>query len=74
MLTGVAEKLTEFHQKAETNASISAFGDLDTIIMNTEENFNQTEKYIGSTISRAKYQHIKAYTKRFIGENATLFH
>jgi len=74
MLTGVAEKLAEFHQKAETNASISAFGDLDTIIVNTEENFTQTEKYIGSTISREKYQHIKAYTNRFIEEKAALFH
>jgi len=74
MVTGVAEKLAEFHQKAETNASINAFGDLDTITENTEENFTQTEKYIGSTISREKYQHIKAYTINFIEENASLFH
>ena len=73
MLTGVAEKLGEFHQKAETNASISAFGDLDTITENTEENFTQTEKYIGHTISPEKYQHIKAYTNHFIAENTDLF-
>lgn len=73
MLAGVAEKLVEFHRKAETNATISAFGDRDTIIVNTEENFNQTEKYIGNTISREKYQHIKAYTNRFIEENSALF-
>jgi len=74
MLTGVAEKLAEFHQKAETNASISAFGSLETITENTEENFVQTEKYIDNTISRENYQHIKAYTNRFIAENAALFH
>jgi len=74
MLTGVAEKLAEFHQKAATNATISAFGDLDTIIKNTEENFSQTEKYIGNTISREKYNHVKAYTNRFIEQNASLFH
>ena len=73
MVAEVAEKLAEFHQKAETNAAISAFGDLDTITVNTEENFTQTEKYIGNTISREKYQHIKAYTNRFIEENAPLF-
>jgi aminoglycoside phosphotransferase family enzyme len=73
MLAGVAEKLAEFHRKAETNASISAFGDRDTIIVNTEENFNQTEKYIGNTIVQEKYQRIKAYTNRFIEENSALF-
>jgi len=74
MVTGVTEKLAEFHQKAETSANISAFGDLDTITENTEENFTQTEKYIGNTISWERYQRIKAYTNQFIGENASLFH
>jgi len=73
MVAGVAEKLAEFHQKAETNASISAFGGLDTITKNTEENFTQTEKYIGNTISREKYQRIKVYTNRFIEGNTSLF-
>ena len=73
MLTSVAEKLAEFHRQAETSASISAFGRLDTIIENTEENFFQTTKYIGNTIFREKYQRIKAYTNRFIDENAALF-
>ncbi len=74
MVGGVAEKLVEFHQKAETSASISAFGDLATVTQNTEENFTQTEKYIGNTISRGKHRHIKDYTNRFIRQNAPLFH
>ena len=73
MVAEVAEKLAEFHQEAETNATISAFGDLDTITVNTDENFTQTEKYIGNTVSRDKYQRIKTYTNRFIEENAFLF-
>ncbi len=74
MVTSVAEKLAEFHRKAETSAAISAFGKLDTVTRNTEENFTQTEKYIGITISQEKYQHIKAYSDRFIKHNAPLFH
>ncbi len=74
MVGSVARRLAEFHQKAETNASISTFGNLNTIIQNTDENFTQTEKYIGITISREKYQHIKEYTDSFIKENASLFH
>ncbi len=73
MITGIAQKLAKFHQEAETNAAISAFGDLDTIITNTAENFNQTVKYIGNTISQKGYRHIKDYTSVFIENNAYLF-
>jgi len=73
MIAGVAERLAEFHRRAETSVSISQFGGLDTITRNTEENFTQTEKYIGQTISQQKYQQIKDYTDSFIAQNASLF-
>jgi aminoglycoside phosphotransferase family enzyme len=73
MVTEVAKKMAEFHQRAETSASISAFGNLDTIVENTEENFSQTDKYIGRTISREGYERISDYTRGFIRENADLF-
>ncbi len=73
MITRVAQKLVEFHQKAETNNTISAFGEIDAIITNAEENFNQTVKYIGNTISQERYRHIKEYTNDFIESNALLF-
>jgi len=73
MVTSLAQRLAAFHQTAETNANISAFGNLDTITENTEENFTQTEKYIGNTISQEKYQHIKTYTDSFIKRNVLLF-
>jgi hypothetical protein len=74
MVGSVAQRLAEFHQEAETSADISTFGSLDTIIQNTDENFTQTEKYIGNTITRVRYQHIKAYTESFIQGNVPLFH
>jgi aminoglycoside phosphotransferase family enzyme len=73
MVTRLAQKLVEFHQKAETSATISAFGDIETIRVNTEENFDQTEKSIGRTISQEKYDRIKNYTRRFIENNVSLF-
>ncbi|MFC1928723.1 hypothetical protein ACFLXK_03875 [Chloroflexota bacterium] len=73
MVTSVAQRLVEFHQKAETSATISTFGDLATITENTEENFSQTEKYIGNTISQETYRHIKDYTENFIENNVPLF-
>jgi aminoglycoside phosphotransferase family enzyme len=74
MVASVAHKLVEFHQRAETNTSISGFGDLDTIIQNTEENFAQTEKYIDHTIPQERYHHIRNYTQAFINKNTPLFH
>jgi aminoglycoside phosphotransferase family enzyme len=73
MVARVAEKLVGFHQKAETNQKIAAFGGLDVIRRNTDENFAQTEKYVGLTIFRAKYERIKGYTDDFIEGNASLF-
>ena len=73
MINGVAQKMSEFHRKAETNATISDFGDLEAIITNTEENFIQTVKYISNTISQKGYRHIKDYTNGFIDGNTYLF-
>ena len=73
MVARVAEKLMSFHQKAETNQKIAAFGRLDVIRHNCDENFAQTEKYIGTSITAEEYQHIKNYTNHFIDSNASLF-
>jgi len=73
MVARVAEKLMSFHQKAKTNQEIAAFGKLDVIRQNTDENFAQTEKYIGTSITAEEYQHIKNYTNNFIDSNTSLF-
>jgi aminoglycoside phosphotransferase family enzyme len=73
MVARVAEKLVSFHQKAETSQKIAAFGKLDVICQNTDENFAQTEKYIGISIPATKYAQIKGYTEDFITSNSALF-
>jgi aminoglycoside phosphotransferase family enzyme len=73
MVTKVAERLVTFHSKAETNKKIAAFGRLDVIRQNTDENFAQTEKYIGASITTQEHQHIKDYTNNFIDSNSGLF-
>ena len=73
MVVGVAEKLAAFHGKAKTSPEISAYGKLDAIIVNTEENFTQTEKYVDISIPFLKYQHIQTYTNDFIKINRSLF-
>jgi aminoglycoside phosphotransferase family enzyme len=73
MIDAVAGKIAAFHQQAETSPEISAFGGLDTIRQNTDENFSQTESYIGTAITPEQYRSIMEYTKSFIAENESLF-
>jgi aminoglycoside phosphotransferase family enzyme/predicted kinase len=73
MVGRIAEKLATFHDKARTSPEISAYGKLDAIMTNTEENFTQTEKYRGISVSDQKYHHIKTYTNDFLKSNKSLF-
>jgi uncharacterized protein len=73
MMDRLANKLNIFHESVETNAEINTFGEITSLTINTEENFNQTEKSVGRTISEKKYTHIKEYTRRFLLENSQLF-
>jgi len=73
MVAMVAERLVSFHQKAEANKETASFGKLDVIRQNCDENFVQTEKYVGLTVLRAKYERIRNYTDDFIDSNAWLF-
>jgi len=73
MVARVAGRLVHFHQKAETNPEIAVFGKLDTICQNCDENFSQTEKYIGVSIPARRYEQIKSYTNNFIDSNSSLF-
>ncbi|MDO8491183.1 MAG: hypothetical protein Q7T04_04120, partial [Dehalococcoidia bacterium] len=73
MLEKVAGKLVEFHRKAETNPGIARFGGMETARTNTEENFGQTEKYIDITVSRDRYDVIRAYSLGFLERNVPLF-
>lgn len=73
MVTELAGKLAEFHTAAETNPVIRSFGSLETIRINTDENFYQTESYIGRTINLRQYRLIKDYTQRFLQDYSMLF-
>lgn len=73
MVERLARLLADFHARAEHGDEVSAYGDLPAIVQNTEENFDQTEKYIGVSITQDAYDAIAAYTRRFIAENGALF-
>jgi uncharacterized protein len=73
MIVHVAEKVVDFHRNAETSPDIGKFGSLETITFNTEENFSQTEKYIGRTFTQEQYNRLVQYTREFLKNKAKLF-
>lgn len=66
----VARVVAEFHQRAER---VDEFGKIEVMKFNTDENFKQTEKYVGITISPEDYEYIRKKTDRFYEEKAELF-
>jgi len=73
MISRVAEKLVQFHRGALTSPEIAGFGNLSVIQQNTDENFTQTEKYVGISIPLVTYNKIKKYSRDFIANNNSLF-
>ena len=71
MIARVADRVSDFHARAKV---VSGFGDVDTLTTNTEENFSQTEPYIGRAISTQQYERIAGFTRLFIRDMAELFH
>jgi uncharacterized protein len=72
MIRNVAKVIADFHDHAYSNTEISKFGKLDAIKINTEENFNQTKKYIGKTITDGQYKSINKFTNNFMENNVDL--
>ncbi len=73
MVTEVAERLVGFHQEAKTNQEIAAFGKLNVVRHNCDENFAQTRKYVGVSVGRQQYERIKGYTDDFLKRNTDVF-
>lgn len=68
MVSRVAKKIAVFHHAAENSPEIEKYGKISTIKFNTDENFLQTEKFIGKTISPIQFDTLKHYTNTFYEE------
>jgi hypothetical protein len=65
MIEAVSEKLVHFYFTAETNESIKSFGRPERVKQDTDENFEQTIRYMGITIPKDVYEEIKNKTNDF---------
>jgi len=74
VMTDIAKKLVCFHREAETGGQIDETGGIETIRRNHEENFSQTEPFIGITISSSRHAFIRSFARRFLENHTDLFH
>jgi hypothetical protein len=72
-LKKIAGVLAEFHSNALRTPEIEQFGEPEAFKVNTDENFEQVEKYIAITIQQNEFEALKRWTNDFYRSNRTLF-
>jgi len=72
-LERVARTLAAFHAAAETGPEIQAMKGLTGVTFNCEENFAQTEQYVGTLLPRERFERIRTGTRLFLKRRAALF-
>jgi aminoglycoside phosphotransferase family enzyme len=72
-LREIAHTLADFHLTAEQSLDIDEFGKPEAFKVNTDENFEQTERYKGITIEEGDFYALREWTDSFYEENGGLF-
>ncbi|MDZ8186144.1 MAG: AAA family ATPase [Nostoc sp. ChiSLP02] len=65
--------VAEYHAQAQTNDYIRSFGEVPNVRAAFDENYEQTEKYIGGPQTQAQFTETKEYTDKFFAERSELF-
>ncbi|MBN1152544.1 MAG: AAA family ATPase [Dehalococcoidia bacterium] len=65
-MDAIAARVAAFHSSAAATPDIAAFGRLETIRANTDENFAQTLPYVGRTITRTTHDLLERYTNGYL--------
>ncbi|MBD2020778.1 AAA family ATPase, partial [Leptolyngbya sp. FACHB-36] len=73
LLERLAHVLAQFHRKAVTNDYIRGFGQVSQIREAIDENYEQTEHYIGGPQTQTQFDETKQYTDRLFAEQEALF-
>ncbi|MGB5971678.1 MAG: AAA family ATPase, partial [Nodosilinea sp.] len=73
LMADLAVAVADFHLGAETSDRIRSFGSVEQIRQAFDENYAQTEGYIGGPQTQAQFDATKAYTDSFFDTQAELF-
>jgi aminoglycoside phosphotransferase family enzyme len=74
MIEAVSEKLVKFYFAAETSDLIQSFARPERVKQDTDENFEQTEKYVDVTIPGDVYEAVKNRTNDFFRTKEKIFY
>ncbi len=74
MIEAISEKLVKFYFVAETNHLIKSFAKPERVKQDTDENFEQTKKYIDRTIPGQTYEEVKNRTDDFFRTKQSVFY
>ena len=74
MMEALARKLVHFYAEEGPSDYIESFARPERLKQDTDENFDQTEKFVDVTIPGKVYESIRARTNRFLGENGEVFY
>jgi aminoglycoside phosphotransferase family enzyme len=74
MIEAISGKLVRFYFTAETNDLIKSFAEPERVKQDTDENFEQTERYIDVTIPEKNYRGVKDKTNDFLKTKKEVFY
>jgi aminoglycoside phosphotransferase family enzyme/predicted kinase len=69
----IAAIVADFHRRAAAPPATAVMKGFDGVKFNCDENFAQTEKYVGTLVPRATYEFIRNSTGLFFQRRAALF-
>lgn len=72
-LDRVADKLAQFYLQQKPGQQVPEYGSIEKIKFNTDENFRQTQSFIGKTIEQPAYNAVQEFTNGYMERNKALF-
>jgi uncharacterized protein len=69
----VAATLAEFYGRQQPSPEITEWGHVERLKISTDENFRQTEEFVGRTISAPAFETIRYFTNEFYAHGEPLF-
>jgi uncharacterized protein len=72
-IEGLGQVVANFHHHTPTNDEIRSFGEVANIRKAIDENYQQSERYIGGPQTRQQFEETKAYSDRFFAERSSVF-
>jgi aminoglycoside phosphotransferase family enzyme/predicted kinase len=69
LIETLARRLAEFHARAEDGPAIAAYGRYEVVAGNARENFDEAAPHVGTTLSRAVFERLRALTDSALAEH-----